>query len=192
MQRLTPHVRLILVGLVASAVLAAAANGATDGSAGLLAPSGTCPGGDLADAPTSDEMQAMSCLVDYVRAHAGLPALRSSTRLDHAAMLKIDADVRCGQFSHTPCGASFLTVFSAAGYITAGGAFAVGENLAFGQGWRGSPRQVMAMWLHSPEHLRNLLSTQWHDFGLGVRRRVDLQGVHGVTIWANEFGAHTG
>jgi uncharacterized protein YkwD len=50
----------------------------------------------------------------------------------------------------------------------------------------------MSMWLNSPEHLRNLLSSDWRDFGLGVRSRVDLQGLHGVTLWANEFGAHRG
>lgn len=188
MHRPRPHLSLVLVGLLAAAVLAAAASGASDRVDRLLAPAGVCRGGDRALESVDVQLKAMSCLVGYVRARAGLPALRISPRLDHAATLKIRADLRCGQFSHTPCGASFLSVFSASGYIRDGGAFIVGENLALGH----SPREVMSLWLHSPEHLRNLLSRQWRDFGLGVRPRVDLQGFHGVTLWANEFGAHRG
>lgn len=188
MRRPRPHLSLILVVAVAAAIAAGTARGAGDRASGLLAPPGACPGADRVLESTAASVQAMSCLVDYVRAHAGLPALRISSRLDHAAMLKIDADLRCGQFSHTPCGASFLTVFSLAGYLRGSGGFIVGENLALGR----SPRQVMSMWLHSPEHLRNLLSAQWHDFGLGMRSRVDLEGLRGMTIWVNEFGAHSG
>ena len=188
MHRPRPHLRLILVALIAAAALAATARAATNRANSLLAPSGVCRGGDRALESAAVQMRAMSCLVEFVRARAGLPPLHISWRLDHAATLKIDADLRCGQFSHTPCGASFLSVFSAAGYLRGGGWVTVGENLALGH----SPRQVMSMWLHSPEHLRNLLSRRWHDFGLGVRSRVDLQGLSGMTIWANEFGVHSG
>jgi len=187
-----PHLRLIVVALIAAAALAAGASAATDRADSLLAPSGVCRGGDRVLESIAVQMQAMSCLVEYARAHAGLPPLRLSLRLDQAAALKIDADLRCGRLSHTPCGASFLTAFSASGYIEGGGAFIVGENLALGQGWRRSPRQVMSMWLHSPEHLRNLLSRRWRDFGLGFRAGVDLDGLRGATIWANEFGARRG
>lgn len=170
-----------------AAALASGANAATNQVERLLAPPDACPASTQAGAPSGVQLRAMACLVEYVRDHAGLAPLRISNRLDRAATLKIDADVRCGQFSHTPCGAAFLSVFSQVGYTGGASSYAVGENLAWARG--DAPRQVMSMWLHSPEHLRNLLSPQWHDFGLGVLPGIDFQGVAGATLWANEFGA---
>lgn len=155
----------------------------------LLAPPAACPSSTSADMPVSLQLRSMACLVRYARGRAGLRALHISPVLDHAASLKIDADIRCGQFSHTPCGLGFLTVFSRSGYTGGASGFVVGENLAWSTGAGASPRDVMNMWLHSPEHLRNLLSSQWRDFGLGVRPRFDFLGVRGATLWANEFGA---
>ena len=155
----------------------------------LLAPAAACPASMDATAPADVQVRAMACLVEYVRDQAGLPSLRVSRVLDRAAAMKIDADVRCAQFSHTPCGTSFLSVFSRSGYTASHTAFAVGENLAWTPTRIASPRDVMNLWLHSPEHLRNLLSPEWQEFGLGVRAGFDFLGVHGASLWANEFGA---
>jgi len=178
------------VAIVAlGAALAANAGAATNQVDRLLAPPSACPASTRTDTPDAVQMRAMACLVEQVRVRAGLPSLRISTVLDRAADLKIDADVRCEQFSHTPCGLAFLTVFSRVGYTGGVSSVVVGENLAWSQAPAASPRDVMDMWLHSPEHRRNLLSSQWRDFGLGVRAGFDFLGVHGVTLWANEFGA---
>ncbi|HZT15024.1 MAG TPA: CAP domain-containing protein [Gaiellaceae bacterium] len=155
----------------------------------LLAPPAACPSSTDATAPADVQVRAMACLVEYARDQAGLPSLRVSRVLDRAAAMKIDADVRCGQFSHTPCGSSFMSVFSRSGYTASATAYAVGENLAWSPTRMASPREVMNLWLHSPEHLRNLLSPQWREFGLGLRMGFDFLGVHGASLWANEFGA---
>lgn len=171
-----------------AAALASSAGAATNRAEHLLAPPRACPGSTRSAAPPDVQLHAMACLVEYVRERAGLPLLRVSTVLDRAARLKIEADVRCAQFSHTPCGTGFLTVFSRSGYTGGASAFFVGENLAWSVGARATPRQVMSLWLHSPEHLRNLLTPQWREFGLGVRPRLDFLGIRGATLWANEFG----
>jgi uncharacterized protein YkwD len=183
--------RLVLLIAVLAATLVSGASSAGDRADRLLAPETVCPGSNQVDAKDAVQMTAMACLVAYLRARAGLPFLRPSNVLDRAATLKVHRDLQCDEFSHTPCSAGFLTVFSQSGYIRGTAAFAVAENLAWAQGVRGSPRQIMRMWLHSPEHLRNLLSRRWRDFGLSVCTRVAFLGLRNVTLWANEFGARS-
>ncbi len=181
--------RLVLVGALAGGALASGASGAGGRVDRLLAPPGVCAGADRsATAARTVQLRAMACLVAYVRSRAGLPPLRLVHELDKAAGLKVDADVRCGEFSHTPCGDSFLTVFSQSGYLRATSAYAVGENLAWAAGGARSPRAIMRLWLHSPPHLANLLSPTWRDFGLGFRARVQFEGSRNAIVWATEFG----
>ena len=167
---------------------AAVASGA--GAASLLATEQACPAGVRRDAPLDVQVRAMACLVAVARARAGVQPLRPSAKLDRVAALKIDADLACDDFSHTPCGSDFMTWFVAVGYEPGSSRYAVGENLAWGRGNDASPQQIMRMWLDSPEHRRNLLSPRWRQFGLAVRLQVEFLGDPGVAIWANEFGSN--
>jgi uncharacterized protein YkwD len=153
----------------------------------LLASPTACPGSGSTDGSPAEQISDMACLIAFARGQAGASQLHESKTLDKAATLKIDADIRCGQFSHTPCSEQFASTFVAAGY-SLGGNYSIGENLAFGQNRAGSPRQIMASWLASPPHRQNLLSGDWRSFGLGVRTGKFL-GYAGVAIWANEFGS---
>jgi uncharacterized protein YkwD len=128
----------------------------------------------------------MSCLVNYARVHAGVPALQESKTLDQAGTLKLNADIHCAAFTHTPCGRPFQSVFTAAGY-SLGTAYSVGENLAYGHGTLGSPQAIMHAWLASPDHRQNLLSTSWTSFGVAVHEGATFPGASGVALWANEF-----
>ena len=157
----------------------------------LLAPVRACPASDRADLPVAAQLRTMGCLVRYVRARAGLPPMRTSSDLDRAATSKIRNDLRCDEFTHTPCGVSFVAEYFRVGYAHAS-RFVVGENLAWAAGPRTSPRDIMLMWLHSPGHLRNLLEPEWRDCGLAVRAHVDFLGQSGVVLWASEFGARRG
>ncbi len=65
---------------------------------------------------------------------------------------------------------------AAAGYVY----FAVGENLAAGQI---SAAQVVESWMESKGHRQNLLSPDWKETGIGVRRG----GTYGV-YWVQLFG----
>ena len=90
----------------------------------------------------------MRCLVNWTRRHAGRSTLRRGPELDRSAGLRADDIRRCQDFSHSPCGEPFITVFQQVGYLNAAGT--VGENLACGQGRLGSARTAMASWLGSP------------------------------------------
>jgi uncharacterized protein YkwD len=151
----------------------------------LLAPRAACP--VPADTSSAAQLAVMSCLVSYARSHAGVPALRESKALDLAGTLKLNAEIRCGAFTHTPCGQPFQSIFDAAGY-SVGTAYSVAENLAVGQGALGSPQAIMQVWLGSPDHRQNLLSTEWTSFGLALHASTTFLGAGGVALWANEFG----
>ena len=178
----TAYLGAALLAIACLTTTTKSARAAASRSDQLLAPASTCPAG--ANATPAAQLVTMACLVNYARAHAGVSRLSESTTLDRAAALKLDEDIRCGAFSHTPCGQPFDRVFSAAGY-SPGGSYSVGENLGGGQGALGSPGQIMQAWLASPEHRQNLLSTGWTSFGLAVRPGAFLG--KGVALWANEF-----
>jgi uncharacterized protein YkwD len=177
----------LLIGLPTAAASAAGATSTQVES--LLATKAACPAGYQRNAPRAVQVRAMACLIAFARARVGVQPLRLSRTLDHVAALKIDADLACREFSHTPCGTNFMELFAAAGYGANSSRYAVAENLAWGRGTDASPQQIMRRWLSSSRHRKNLLSPRWHAFGLGVRLRTAFQGGRGTAIWANEFGS---
>jgi uncharacterized protein YkwD len=184
--------RILVIGFLVIGVPAVAASGAAGASTqveSLLATRDACPSGYQRDAPLAVQVRAMACLIAFARARVGVQPLRLSPTLDRVAALKVDADLACREFSHTPCGRDFMTWFAAAGYGVHSSRYAVAENLAWGRGVDASPQQIMRMWLDSPEHRKNLLSPLWREFGLGVRLQAAFQGGSGTAVWANEFGS---
>jgi hypothetical protein len=186
MRRMSALVCAAACVLVVSTSTAKGAGGRIDG---LLASRGACPTGYLHHAPVSVQLGAMVCLIQFVRAREGLRPLRRSAKLEQVAGLKVDADLACDEFSHTPCGQAFMTWFEAVGYGLGSAQYAVAENLAWGSGRNASPRRIMRMWLHSAEHRRNLVSPKWREFGLGLRPQVAFLGSDSVELWASEFGS---
>lgn len=142
---------------------------------------------DLA-APASAQKQAMLCVVNATRTSAGVRPLRASRRLNHAAALRAAAIRRCNQFSHSPCGQSFMGVFIRSGYLGSG---LVGENLAWGQSPLGTVRDAVTDWLASPEHRSNLLYPSWRDVGVAIVKAPALFGAQNVTLWVIDFGRLT-
>ena len=166
-------------------VLAAPHNvSSTAGS--LLAPPGTCAGQERSAAAPPVQISATRCLLNWARSRAGLSRLRDAGRLDRSAYMRASTIRRCGDFSHTPCGQSFIRPFVAVGYFS--GRAAVGENLAWGQGALGSPRSTVADWLRSPAHREILLTGDWRDLGVSLVRSPHLFGRPNVTVWVAQFG----
>jgi uncharacterized protein YkwD len=143
---------------------------------------GACRG-ETATAGSAAQLRAMRCLVNATRRRAGLPTLRRNRTLDRAARLKAGRIAACGQFTHEPCGAPFTAAFRAAGWRGA----TMGENLAYGTSWKGSPRAVLVAWMQSPGHRANLLRRSFRLQGLAVRT-VALRGVGNARLWVNAFG----
>jgi uncharacterized protein YkwD len=127
----------------------------------------------------------MRCLVNWTRRHAGLASVARSAELDRSAALRARDIRRCQDFSHTPCGQPFITVFTLVHYFT--GTAAVGENLAWGQGRSGTARSAMASWLASPPHREALYTARWRDLGV-ARTHGPFLGRPNVTVWVAQFG----
>jgi uncharacterized protein YkwD len=170
--------------------LAAIAQAAGDPYAALLAPSGTCGAAadrlDL-DAPTAQ--LAMQCLTNYARAQEGLAPLQLNPTLNAAGQAKLKSNVSCAEFSHTPCGQPFDTVFAT--YVQGASSYQIGENILWGTGSNGTPRQAMNGWLHSTGHRENILTAAYAELGIGYLPEQAFQGYDGATLWSQEFGLRT-
>lgn len=157
-----------------------------------LARAGSCAHADDLEAPPALARQAMACLVNYARRARGLEPLAPSRLLDRAAALKLAADIRCGTFSHTPCGDPFTEVFRQAGYTSPNGGWTLGENLAWGTQTLSSPRTILDAWLNSREHRRILFTPGFRELGVGLARPRNFLGQTEVALWATSFGARAG
>jgi uncharacterized protein YkwD len=169
----------IALGLLAPSGAVGPAN---DGAA-LRAVAASCSAAASAAGDARSRLQAMSCGVNVIRRSFGLGALHESPRLDRSSLLKANAVRRCG-FSHTPCGMAFTQTFARAGYLPAR---SIAENLAWGQGVRGSPLRTLGAWLASPGHRANLLARRWRDLGVALQDGA-MFGYSNVSLWVLQFG----
>ncbi len=102
-------------------------------------------------------------LVNAERAKAGLPVYTTTRPLASAANKRAQEIIT--SFSHTrPNGSSFFTVLREYGipFRTAG------ENIAYGQK---TPQEVVASWMKSPGHRRNILNPNFKKIGIGVAQK---------------------
>jgi uncharacterized protein YkwD len=185
-------VRRILAAVLVSVSLGVAvpASAADDPYAALLAPVGTC--GPAESAPSLGRSAAqfvMRCLTNYARTHAGLRPLSPSRALNDAGAAKLAADLTCGVFSHDPCGKPFAAVFAA--YLHGAAGYQIGENLAWGTGALGTPRQIMNAWLHSSGHRENILTPAFTELGIGYLPNQRFLGSTGTSLWSQEFGTRS-
>ena len=149
----------------------------------LVASSAGCPGDNSTTSSSAAQLRAMRCLVNTARRRAGLSTLRTDRVLERAASIKASRIEACGQFTHTPCGAPFTASFRAAGWRGE----TMGENIAYGQSYLGTPRAIFEAWLASPDHRANLLRPSFRRHGLAVRT-ANLPGVGLVQLWVHAFG----
>jgi uncharacterized protein YkwD len=153
----------------------------------LIAPESTCPGQNRGDAPAATQIQAMRCLIDYARTHAGLAPLAAVEQLDASAGAKSDDVLRCDDFSHYACGRDFTFWMRETGYLSEQ-CWRAGENLAWGSGDEGTAGSIFRAWMRSPGHRQNILG-EFSQLGIGLRVG-DLEGLAGVRVWAQHFGSH--
>jgi uncharacterized protein YkwD len=174
-----------VVGLVAIAAAGSCVSAKASGR-DYLAPATACAGQTAASAPAAVEQRAMRCLVNWARRRRGLAAVRPSVLLDRSSALRAEAIRSCGDFSHSPCGTPFTSVFAHVGYWR--GRVAVGENLAWADLPTSSPRETVAAWLASPPHRHILFTPAWRDGGIALLEADGLFGRARVAVWVSQFG----
>jgi len=173
----------IVAGLAAIMVLIAVA----DAQAKLVAPRSKCPDQQKTGAPEPAQEKAMRCLINYARSHAGARSVSSQKSLEKAAGHKAGDVMDCG-FSHTACGRPADIYAHRFGYTSAS-RWSWGENLAWGRGGLGSPRNILKAWLNSPPHRSTMLNGSFEHMGLGLKRG-SFAGHRNAAVWVLEIGCH--
>lgn len=144
----------LLLGLLLVALLGAAPAAAAD-----------CPGADLAPGAGRIAVRsAIICLSNQERSSRGLTILTPEGRLESAAQRYSNDLVGERFFSHVSPSGQQLTD-RIARYKNWK---LVGENLAWGEGTLGTPRSIVAAWMESPGHRKNLLSPRFTEVGIGT------------------------
>jgi uncharacterized protein YkwD len=153
----------------------------------LVAPRSKCPGQQKIGAPEPRQEKTMRCLINYARSHAGAGHVSGQSSLEKAAGRKAGDVMRCG-FSHTACGNPADIYARRFGYFSAPN-WSWGENLAWGRGSLGSPRNILKAWLNSPPHRSTMLNGSFQHIGLGLKRG-SFSGHANAAVWVLEIGCH--
>ena len=162
------------------------------------ADNGDCANAALA--PTEQNLESIRaatlCLVNRERTAYGEAALEPNTQLEQAAQGHTESMVEDDYFEHVgPNGETPLERMRAAGYIyNSQIGYEVGENIAWGTLWLGSPRAIVAAWMASPAHRANILDAQYRDTGIGVSPHPpsSLAGGKAGGIYTQDFGVIVG
>jgi uncharacterized protein YkwD len=155
----------------------------------LVAPTSACPNqADLTDS-TAVQEQAMRCMTNFAREHAGLGPLGNAAALDNSAIRKGDDILRCDNFSHFACHRPFTFWMQRSGYLAAR-CWRAGENIAWGTLSEATVRSIFVAWLHSPEHRANLLG-RYSQIGISLSVG-SLEGKNKAHVWTQDFGSHCG
>lgn len=142
-------------------------------------------------ATVASAQAATLCLINAERTRRGLGRLRSVDALDDVSAAYARRMVRQDFFEHTsPDGGTFVSRIKSTGYLR--GAirrWSIGENIAWGTGWRAAPAAVVASWMRSPGHRANILNPGFTELGLGVAIGAPRAGAgrRGAT-YVNAFG----
>src|SRR4051812_2963183 len=147
--------------------------------------------------PTAETLQQISdsifCLMNAMRANAGVPALRQQAELAHASVEHSQDMADHDYFAHdSQDGRTVVDRLKSATYIPKLGDWVIGENLAWGAGSLASPKALVNAWMNSPPHRENLLSGDFVEVGMGlVFGTPSKDAPDGVTV-TTDFGTRPG
>ncbi len=175
---------LILAATALSALTAATPAGARS-LGDLVAPTRVCKHQRDAGLPSAVQERSMRCMINFARRKTDRHRLSASVDLGKSSGRKSSDIIRCNSFSHSACGRDFTYWMRRTGFITQ--CWSAGENIAWGSNSYGSVRSIMKAWVHSPEHLQNILNGSFKQFGVGldVGTLVRYRNAH---VWTTHFG----
>jgi uncharacterized protein YkwD len=128
---------------------------------------------------------AVVCLLNRERAARGLRALRDRATLRDAAGRYARSMVVHDFFAHVSPGGSTLQRRAArAGYASG----TLGENIAAATGADASPQAIVAAWMASSGHRRNILDPDYRDVGVGVASGMPTTSIRPAATYVADFG----
>jgi uncharacterized protein YkwD len=145
-------------------------------------------------APATQLQTALLDQVNALRTAHGLTRLRLSPALTAAANAHSTEMARLGYFSHNSAnGASFSSRIGWFYPLRGFHSWTVGENLVWGAPEIGALR-AFKLWLGSPPHRANLLSSRWREIGIVAMHSTRAPGLYGgrpATVVTADFGARS-
>ncbi len=159
---------------------------------------GECPNANLTPRPGDIEsvVAATLCLVNGERVRFGENALIEDPRLAAAATGHSRDMDEHDYFSHTsPSGQTLLMRIEACGFIPNGNVgYTLGENIAWGTLWLGTPRAIVKAWMESPGHRANILNASFRYSGIGVDPNLpqSMSGGQAGGMYTQDFGTIIG
>jgi uncharacterized protein YkwD len=157
-----------------------------------------CPGANLTPKPANIEIvvAATLCLVNDERARFGEPALILDARLSSAATGHSRDMDALNYFEHvSPGGQTLLMRVQASGFIPNGRVgYTLGENIAWGTLWLGTPRAIVKAWMESAGHRANILNRSYRYTGIGIGSDLPRSMSSGQAggMYTQDFGAISG
>jgi uncharacterized protein YkwD len=128
---------------------------------------------------------AVVCLLNRERAARGLQALRDRATLRAAAGRYAHSMVLHDFFAHvSPGGSTLRRRVARAGYASG----TLGENIAAATGADASPKAIVAAWMASPGHRRNILDPDYRDVGVGVASGMPTTSIRPAATYVADFG----
>ena len=136
--------------------------------------------------------EAVLCLINRKRAENSESPLLASAQLEQAAEGHCQELIADDYFAHvSPSGETPVDRIRDTGYIPSpSDGYIIGENLAWGTYQLSTPQAIASAWFASPEHLANILESQYRETGIGITPAVPASvgdGAPGAT-YAQEFG----
>jgi uncharacterized protein YkwD len=185
--RLLGLLPLLLLLLVVPGVASAAG---TDGNASCA---------DATEVPTGTNAEtirtATLCLVNRERTRRDRHALKRDATLERVASAYSELMVQDEFFDHvSPAGSTLTKRIDATSYLKHGvRRWSLGENLAWGTGSLATPAKIVAAWMQSPGHRRNILDPSFREAGFGVATGVPGRGFsRAAATYTNVFGQRVG
>jgi uncharacterized protein YkwD len=155
----------------------------------LPAPAMACDGADAQGASPALEATTV-CLLNVERAQQGLGPLTARDDLASAARAHAQDMVARGYFAHdAPDGTTLLDRLRTAGWLPASGYWTAGEDIAWGSGRLGSPREIVTAWMNSAGHRANILGRDFDEVGVSVAAGAPGTGADGASTFVADFGA---
>jgi uncharacterized protein YkwD len=160
----TGWLRGVSIGAALAILAATALVQPTPADANRCSHQNATPGSTSAD----NAERSVLCLLNKQRAKSGVSKLRRHRELDKPSAKHSKLMVRDKCFEHVCPGEDDLDE-RIAGYLAeAAGGYGYGENIAWGSGELGSPRNIVRSWMKSEGHRRNILDPDFEHIGIGI------------------------
>jgi uncharacterized protein YkwD len=133
---------------------------------------------------------ATLCLLNRERRNHHLGNLRSNDRLALAGQRHALDMVKNNYFAHDGrFGQTFVQRIMNAHYVPANARWWLGENLAWGNLAKSTPREIVRAWMASPDHRHNILNGAYREIGIAIVLGAPVRRVRQAATYATEFGA---